>query len=242
MVSHIYLIILLIFALIIFWINRQRNAWDILFFNSTLGIIALFMIGVLASDNNVWKIVAIAFGSIITGEKIISLFFKEKINKDIKNDLTTLNKNILINQQESNSGDDNFFNKLTKDQQWNIIKSLLDFYNYIIAMKMSVLPLLSALSVAMVVVLTLNKELINFDILSAKTILSILLFLIPISLIIFIKDIEKGAKGVRYDIEKYLGKVETNPNIFDWISSYTPIVIVIFYFLMTIYFLYKVWF
>lgn len=200
------------------------------------------MIGVLASDNNVWKIVAIAFGSIITGEKIISLFFKEKINKDIKNDLTTLNKNILINQQESNSGDDNFFNKLTKDQQWNIIKSLLDFYNYIVAMKMSVLPLLSALSVAMVVVLTLNKELINFDILSAKTILSILLFLIPISLIIFIKDIEKGAKGVRYDIEKYLGKVETNPNIFDWISSYTPIVIVIFYFLMTIYFLYKVWF
>lgn len=243
MVNYIFLVILSIFSLIIFWINRQRNAWDILFFNSTLGIIALFMIGILANNNNVWNTIAIAFGLIITGEKITTVFFKEDIKKNVNitQGLSSTNKNIVINQQNSNNDDPGFFQKISKEQQWNVIKPLLDFYNNIIITKTSVLPLLGALSVAMVVILTLNKDLINFNIAAAKIILSTLLILIPISLLIFIKDVEKGAKGVREDIEKYIGKVETNPNIFDWVASYTPTAITILYFLIVFYFLYVIW-
>lgn len=76
--EFVFLIIIVIFSGVIFWINKNRNAWDVLFFNSTLAIVALFMIGILASDAGVWKIVAGALGIVATGEKIVALFVKDK--------------------------------------------------------------------------------------------------------------------------------------------------------------------
>ena len=75
--SILFLIILLLLSLAIFFINRKRNAWDILFFNFTLGILALFMVGILSEDVGVWKHVAIGLIIILTGEKLVG-FFVEK--------------------------------------------------------------------------------------------------------------------------------------------------------------------
>jgi len=74
--TYVFLAILILFSAAILWLHKGRNAWDILFFNSTLAILALFMVGVWANDLSVWKIVAIALGAIATGEKIIGFFFK----------------------------------------------------------------------------------------------------------------------------------------------------------------------
>ena len=72
--QYLFVTILILFSLYIMWINKGRNAWDILFFNSTLAIISLFMVGILAKNLDVWKIVAIALGVIATGEKIVGFF------------------------------------------------------------------------------------------------------------------------------------------------------------------------
>ena len=76
--EFIFLTIIVIFSIVIFWINKKRNAWDVLFFNSTLAIVTLFMAGILANDVNVWKIVVGALGIVATGEKIVAFFVKDK--------------------------------------------------------------------------------------------------------------------------------------------------------------------
>lgn len=73
-----FLAIIVIFSAAIFWINKSRNAWDVLFFNSTLAIVVLFMVGILANDSGVWKIIAGTLGIVATGEKIVALFLKDK--------------------------------------------------------------------------------------------------------------------------------------------------------------------
>ncbi|OGZ45537.1 MAG: hypothetical protein A3C84_04185 [Candidatus Ryanbacteria bacterium RIFCSPHIGHO2_02_FULL_48_12] len=75
MEGYIFLGILIIFSLVTIWVNRKRNAWDILFFNSTSAILTLFMIGILAGDLGVWKIIVVALGAVAVGEKIARFFF-----------------------------------------------------------------------------------------------------------------------------------------------------------------------
>jgi hypothetical protein len=77
-IGFIFSGIIIIFSLVIFWINKNRNAWDVLFFNSTLAIVTLFMVGILANNIDVWKIVAGALGFVATGEKIVAFFIKDK--------------------------------------------------------------------------------------------------------------------------------------------------------------------
>jgi len=50
----IFLTILILISLLILSICQKKNSWDLLAFNTILGIIALFMIGILANDMNVW--------------------------------------------------------------------------------------------------------------------------------------------------------------------------------------------
>lgn len=138
------------------------------------------------------------------------------------------------------AGKQDWFKKLPKEQQWDIIKSLLGYYLQMVTTKMSALASLSALSAAMVIVATLNKDLVSLDIGTAKIILSILLLLIPISLGIFFLDIERGAMGHRKQIEEYLGKVETNPSLLDYVTSYAPFVVTVIYFVIVAYLLYAI--
>ena len=78
MKEYIFLIIILIIVGVIFWINRKRNAWDVMFFNTTLAILVLFMIGIL--ENDVWGQVAYALGGVAIGQGLagIGVFCKSK--------------------------------------------------------------------------------------------------------------------------------------------------------------------
>lgn len=76
--SIIFLGVLLALSIVIFYMNRKRNAWDILFFNSTLAILGLFMVGILADNIGVWKYIATGLIIIATGEKIVGLLVKEE--------------------------------------------------------------------------------------------------------------------------------------------------------------------
>lgn len=134
-----------------------------------------------------------------------------------------------------------FFNRLPKEEQWSVIKTLLGYQLQIAVAKNTGTASVSAISAAMLVVSTLNKKLINLDISSAKIILSILLFTIPLSLTAFLLDVEKGAIGNRKHIEEYLGKIDTNPSFIDYVISYIPIVIVITYYIIVFYLVYVIW-
>ncbi len=68
----IFLIIILLLAGLNFWINRKRNAWDVMFFNTILAIVALFMIGIL--DSEYWKDVVYALTLVATGTGIAAVF------------------------------------------------------------------------------------------------------------------------------------------------------------------------
>jgi len=52
--ADIFLITIIIFSGIILLIVRKKNAWDALFLNSTVGIIALMAIGLFVNDKEVW--------------------------------------------------------------------------------------------------------------------------------------------------------------------------------------------
>lgn len=75
--SSIFLVVLIAFSTAIFYINRKRNAWDVLFFNSTLAILMLFIIGLLVNNISVWKYIVVGLMVIATSEKITG-FFVEK--------------------------------------------------------------------------------------------------------------------------------------------------------------------
>lgn len=66
--------IILIIAGLIFWINRSRNAWDVMFFNTTLAIVVLFMIGILNPEH--WKEIVYALSVVAIGTGIAGVFKK----------------------------------------------------------------------------------------------------------------------------------------------------------------------
>jgi len=70
----IFLTILILISLLILSICQKKNSWDLLAFNTILGIIALFMIGILANDMNVWTKVVSFLGLVATGSAFAAIF------------------------------------------------------------------------------------------------------------------------------------------------------------------------
>lgn len=145
-----------------------------------------------------------------------------------------MKENQILEKQE-------WFKKLPRYEQQDIIKSLLSYHLQMVTTKMSALASLSALSATMVIVATLNKDLLNLDINSAKVILTVLILLIPLSLFIFFFDVERGAIGNKKIIESYIGETKTNPSWFDYIASNFPFVVTAIYFIIAGYLIYTIW-
>ena len=78
MKEFVFLVIVLIMASVVFYLNRKRNAWDVMFFNTTFAIVVLFMIGLLKSD--VWDKVVYTLGLVAIGSGIAGIF-KVRNNK-----------------------------------------------------------------------------------------------------------------------------------------------------------------
>lgn len=51
-------------------LNKERNAWDVLFLNPILALIALFFIGLVANNLEIWKWIIGLLGIIAVGERL----------------------------------------------------------------------------------------------------------------------------------------------------------------------------
>lgn len=150
------------------------------------------------------------------------------------------------------------FNVQTPEHKWSIIKPLLDIWNSAARDKMSVLPSLSAISVAMLVVAALKPDLIGLSVVATKIILSVLLLLIPFSLIVHILEQEETAKralnriddymkdfsnslyGKRIWWDKFKEKITGSKRWGRFVSEF-PIAVAIIYLIIIIYLLYSMW-
>jgi len=151
-----------------------------------------------------------------------------------------------------------WFRKQPPEIQWRIIKPFLDLYISAISTKMAVLPSLSAISATLLIVATLNRELIPIGINGAKIILSILLFLIPSSLFVHILEQEGAAKKALQNWGEYQKEIEnfykrkktwwdnlkekiTNSRFWSGFASEFPICVALIYLIIIIYLLYMMW-
>jgi len=65
-------------ALAVWFLSKRRNAGDVIFFNTTLAIVVLFIIGLIAG--NLWKEIVYILGAVAVGSNIIDII-KQKIYK-----------------------------------------------------------------------------------------------------------------------------------------------------------------
>jgi len=147
-------------------------------------------------------------------------------------------KKVLTSKQE-------WFRRQLPEHRWSIIKPFLDLHNSAISNRMAILPLLATLSVAMLVVATLNPGFITLNIIAARIILSVFLILIPVSLFFYILDLEKAEEKIRGIIKEYIGKnLLDNLEITfrDKFIVNLPKTVTIIYFIIVIYLLYVIWF
>jgi len=136
------------------------------------------------------------------------------------------------------------FYKSSPEIRLAIIKSYLDMATSAIEAKMGMLPLVSTLSIAMLIVATLNPDVIPISTFGAKILISILLFTIPFSLTIFYFDKEKEVKKASEYMGEWTGKNpqrNLKPTLWDKIIAYTPISIVGLYWVIVIFLWWIMW-
>ena len=142
------------------------------------------------------------------------------------------------------------FKRYPPEIQWTIIKPFIDMFGSAVSKKMGILPSLSAIAIAMLIVATLNPAIIPISIFQVKIIISILLFVIPYCLIIYILDVDKEAEKALGYYEEYTGinikekivsKESKISNYWRYISASSPLFIAIIYLIIVIFLLFLMW-
>lgn len=103
---------------------------------------------------------------------------------------------------------------------------------------------IGSLAIALIVILSFNKELISFNLIEGKILLSILLILIILTLGTYLLFLNMGKNKSKKIIEETMGKKifnELKISCFEKIISYIPIVITIIFFICIIYVVYVIW-
>lgn len=150
-----------------------------------------------------------------------------------------MEKNALTKEEKRQ-----IFKRLPSEGKHSVIKPQLDIFLSAVSAKMRMLPIVSTLSVAMLVVATLNPELIPISVFQTKIIISILLFSVPTSLYVFLRDNEKAITGTLRIIEGYTGKnpaTELEPAYWEKIIARIPILMVLIYAGIIIFLLLSIW-
>lgn len=148
-----------------------------------------------------------------------------------------------INAEKTNR---EFFESLRAPDRWGIIKTFLELRNSDISDRMGILPIISAISVAMLAIFTLNPKIIEIDPIVLKILVSALLLLIPSSLYFYLKDIEDGIRKIDKHMESYLGEdINKNDSIkikwFDKFIGGFPLFVILIYFIIVLILLTFIW-
>ncbi len=136
------------------------------------------------------------------------------------------------------------FEGFSPEVKWTIIKPFLDLFGSAVSKKMAASPSLSAISVAMIVVATLNPELVPITLFQTKFIISIFLFFIPTCLIIYILDVQEGAERALKHYESYTGvdpKKEIKSGVWGYIKGTYPLFVAVIYASIIIFILEIIW-
>ncbi len=147
-------------------------------------------------------------------------------------------KNIDINKQKD-------FELLSRDDKLKIISPQLDIYVSAVSQKSEIFPIIATLAATLIVIATLNKELIPLSLLEIKIILSFFLILIPVTLHYYVKQKESTAENSLDIIRSYhsddpfvsLEKVK----FLQQLSSDFPIIIVYFFYGIIFFILFKIY-
>jgi hypothetical protein len=104
---------------------------------------------------------------------------------------------------------------------------------------------MSSLSIAIIVILSLGKELVNFKLIESKILLTIFLFIIIVILITYQYSLDlgkgKSLKIIEQILDKKISSELKNMNIFNKILSYIPKIITTIFFICIIYIIYAIW-
>jgi|GEM_PF-3592333 len=149
-----------------------------------------------------------------------------------------------IKQQMPDKEKQRQYKKFSPEHKWLIIKPFLEIITSSTSEIVRLLPSLSVLSATLLIVATLNPSLIPLGDLWAKIILSILLVIIPFSLLIYIDECMRTIKRAAKIMESYTGKnpLENIKHSFvDKLEAWFPVLILIVYFFIIFILLYKMW-
>lgn len=97
------------------------------------------------------------------------------------------------------------FKRLSPDQKFSLLKSYLDMLLSSISKRMKILPSVSALAATLLIVATFNEKLLPINSL-VKFLLSLLLVLIPLSLIFYNQDLKRAQRNSIKSINEYFGE------------------------------------
>ncbi len=134
------------------------------------------------------------------------------------------------------------FDQLPIEHKIHIIDKYLGLYQGAVTDRMAVLPTASGIAAMLLVVATFNEKLLQIDCLM-KILLSLLLVIIPISLLVYNIDTVDAQKQNKLYLDKLTGNNEKDDLGYkNKIISYFPEVIIFLISFVVIIFIYKIWF
>ena len=164
------------------------------------------------------------------------------LKKNIKNNQRKKEESLI---QKQSTEKQERFKKFPPEIKWTIIKPFLDIFNSSVSNKMAILPSLSAIAVMTIIIATLRPELIPANsLIYIKIIISILFFLIPYCLLIYLLDVEDAAKRALKYYEEYTGSdlgKKLHFSLGDYIKGSSPMFIISIYTAIVIFLLEIIW-
>jgi len=130
------------------------------------------------------------------------------------------------------------FDSISRSEQWEVLSTHLDDLKNSVRSRIGILPQIAALSATLIVVATLNKELVPLSAVEARFLLS--------TLHIYVYDLSTGEKKNMASIEEFLGhniseELSKNQTITGKIIAYAPKIVAAIFYLVVLYLMLKIW-
>jgi len=138
------------------------------------------------------------------------------------------------------------FATLSAEDKNKLISPQLNFYSSAISKRSEIFPIISSLSATLIIITTLNKELVPLSSIQTKYILSFFLFLIPVTLHYYINEKEKVARNAFEVIASYQGKeiydIFGVKSFLDQLGSDFPRILIYSFYGVVMFIIFKIWF
>lgn len=132
------------------------------------------------------------------------------------------------------------FEKLTPDQKLPIISMYLNMMRQAISSRVGLLPVIAGLFATFLSIATFNEKLIPLDNV-IRTILTILILLIPFTLWVYNVSLKKYEHSSKEKLESLLGKIDIKSTTGDKVEAYMPDILICVFSVISLIVIYKIW-